>query len=173
MRMSEFRKEFHNNFVFVHTLPSDQFSCAYSSMANLLGGLSFGYGTLNCNQNFLNCKKRLPLLSFTPSRQAYPHGYLLDEGFHNMVACRLNPRLCFQSLSDWVETIGSNGWIPSEQPRGAEQQSFAPELCSDIHEMNPPTLMFNFLYLNKIAQADSVVQKGIEKLWPKLQEWFN
>lgn len=50
----------------------------------------------------------------SPSRFAFPRPFLWDDGFHNMLACKWNPYLCMQTISDWMETMDENGWIPRE-----------------------------------------------------------
>jgi mannosyl-oligosaccharide glucosidase len=69
--------------------------------------------------------------------------------------------------------MSPDGWIPREQPRGPELRSFIPGLKEDKQETNPPTLLWNFLYLHKIAQVNSTVYKGIGHLWPQLKVWFD
>jgi len=54
------------------------------------------------------------MLTHTPSRKGFPRPFLWDEGFHNMIACRMNPDICLQSLEDWVNTMSEDGWIPRE-----------------------------------------------------------
>lgn len=67
----------------------------------------------------------------------------------NMITCQQDKQLCIQTLQDWINTVSQDGWIPREQARGEEVYSFIPWLQEDNREANPPTFMFDFLYLMK------------------------
>lgn len=48
----------------------------------------------------------------------------------------------------------NEGWIPREQPRGEELRSYFPvnddKLYQNKRETNPPTFMFNLIYLDSM-----------------------
>lgn len=53
-------------------------------------------------------------------------------------------------ISSWLDTINEEGWIPREQPRGAEAKG----LCScpdfeakDNRDGNPPSLLLGISYI--------------------------
>lgn len=80
----------------------------------------------------------------SPSRNYFVRGFLWDEGFHNTVLTHHDPLLAMQIMSDWMETQFENGWIPREQMRGAESESFAPEYTVQIeNEGNPPAFILS------------------------------
>jgi hypothetical protein len=95
-KIREFEHTFHKNMIFKHFLFPKEKQCALAATSNVLGGLQFSYGDLHCKQDDqINCRTRLPMLSHTPSRLGFPRPFLWDEGFHNMISCRINPEICF------------------------------------------------------------------------------
>ena len=50
----------------------------------------------------------------TPSRKGFPRPFLWDDGFHNLLGCQWNNQICFQTLSDWFDSMADDGWIPRE-----------------------------------------------------------
>lgn len=104
------------------------------------------------------------MFGHTPSRLGFPRPFMWDEGFHNMLTCQMDKLLCLQSLEDWINTVSQDGWIPREQPRGEEVYSFIPWLKEDNREANPPTFMFDFIYLMKNGNAE--ITQRIQDLFP-------
>jgi mannosyl-oligosaccharide glucosidase len=100
--------------------------CAKSAFSNLMGGYILAYGDLYCETSEPACQDPKMMLTMTPSREGFPRPFLWDDGFHNMVACKWNPNLCLQTLSDWMSTMTEDGWIPREQARGDELRSYFP-----------------------------------------------
>ncbi|CAD8045852.1 unnamed protein product [Paramecium primaurelia] len=158
-----------NKFNFKKVFGTDN-KCAYSSFNNLMAGLLFTYGNLSCVINKDTCTAFKPMLSHTPSRFGFPRPFLWDEGFHNMIACKMNPDICLQSLEDWINTMSIDGWIPREQPRSEELRSYIPWLKEDPRESNPPTFFFNFEYL---IDNHPQYKERIGRIYLKLFSWYN
>ncbi len=61
------------------------------------------------------------LMSATPSRTAFPRGFLWDEGFHQLLAAQWDVKITVQVLSHWLGAMYSHnglGWIPREMILG-------------------------------------------------------
>lgn len=76
-----------------------------------------------------------------------------------------------QSLTDWMNTMSEDGWIPREQPRGDELRSYIPGLSEDKRESNPPTFFFNFELL--MGLDDPQIFERIKSLYPKIRLWYS
>lgn len=87
------------------------------------------------------------MFSHTPARIGFPRPFLWDNGFHKSIECMWDADVCLQELIDWFGTMNEDGWIPREQPRGAELRSYIPWLAENHNEANPPTLIFSLMYL--------------------------
>ena len=116
---------------------------------NLYGGVTFYFGRLY-TQNSLLIHRQDFSYTFTPSRLIFPRSFLWDDGFHQMVVVKYNPKIVIQMLEGWVRKIDTFGWIGREQIRGYEMSAMMPDstyIFQDWFEMNPPTLMLPILYL--------------------------
>ena len=170
--ISEFNTKFKKKFIFYKSIPSIQLECAKQSLTNLLGGLCYSYGNLDCNQKEDNSNDYFKsMLSHTPSRLGFPRPFLWDEGFHTLITSYWSPETSLQIISDWLSTVSENGWIPREQPRGPELKSYIPGLKQDNREANPPTLMFTLLKIRKSSLK--LFKKFIKFNWEKLKKWYN
>ena len=72
---------------------ADYRKCLNHAISNLFGGLTYKYGSLQIRQQSQPVNK--PIFSFTPSRQRFSWSFLWDDGFHNAVACRVQPQVSF------------------------------------------------------------------------------
>eukprot|EP01016_Furgasonia_blochmanni_P038008 TRINITY_DN4545_c0_g1_i1.p1 TRINITY_DN4545_c0_g1~~TRINITY_DN4545_c0_g1_i1.p1 ORF type:complete len:689 (-),score=121.57 TRINITY_DN4545_c0_g1_i1:111-2177(-) len=146
-------------------------NCSRLSLANLLGGLAYNYGRIRVVQPEENARQKpLPLLSFTPSRFGFPRGFLWDEGFHLLIACKWNKKLCLEIMKNWLNTMNDDGWIPREQARGAEAESYM-LIKEDTREGNPPALMLPIMVLASSANEDDEFEAFIRLYLPKLVTW--
>ncbi|CAD8112954.1 unnamed protein product [Paramecium sonneborni] len=148
-------------------------SCSISSFANLIGGFATSFGNIECEEANPICQQQKMMFTPTPSRFGFPRPFLWDDGFHNMIICRWKSQLCIQSLLDWFDTMSSNGWIPREQARSPEQKTAVPQafLAQKQSETNPPTFIFNFLYLDSLKNGE--IQQQVRKLYTKAIDWYH
>ncbi|KAF2846269.1 glycoside hydrolase family 63 protein [Plenodomus tracheiphilus IPT5] len=82
------------------------------------------------------------LLTFTPSRSAFPRGFLWDEGFHLLAVLEWDADLALEVLQSWLALMDADGWIAREQILGEEAEgSTPPEFVTQFpHIANPPTM---------------------------------
>eukprot|EP00607_Mallomonas_marina_P006495 CAMPEP_0182430786 /NCGR_PEP_ID=MMETSP1167-20130531/43329_1 /TAXON_ID=2988 /ORGANISM="Mallomonas Sp, Strain CCMP3275" /LENGTH=771 /DNA_ID=CAMNT_0024616265 /DNA_START=401 /DNA_END=2713 /DNA_ORIENTATION=+ len=115
-------------------------------------------------------REPISLLCTTPSRTAFPRGFLWDEGFHQLLVSAWEPRLSIEILSSWMSGMymcGSDGrrkpkqtwsrkktseetqaccgggWIPREMILGEEARGRVPKefITQRVNIANPPTLL--------------------------------
>ncbi|ETO25348.1 hypothetical protein RFI_11786 [Reticulomyxa filosa] len=69
-------------------------------------------------------------------------GFLWDEGFHQLIIGRYDPKLSIEIITSWLNTMDDNGWIAREQIVGEEARSRVPEAfqVQMPHIANPPTM---------------------------------
>ena len=126
--------------------------------------------------------KIISLLTCTPSRTAFPRGFLWDEGFHQLLVSSWSPTITMKVLNDWMAAmhfptssttndIGDDiikqcigGWIPREMILGAEASSRVPSefITQRPNIANPPTLLLVVEKLLKMAinTTDSCSSNG-------------
>lgn len=94
------------------------------------------------------------LFTASPSRTAFPRGFLWDEGFHQMLVSQWSPALSMEVISSWLQAMhfpcGDNvdascvgGWIPREMILGEEARRRVPEefIVQRLNIANPPTFL--------------------------------
>ena len=54
------------------------------------------------------------IFSFTPSRTRFGWSFLWDDGFHNAVASKIQPRLSATVIKSWLDSMNEQGWICRE-----------------------------------------------------------
>ncbi|KAI4696612.1 uncharacterized protein J4E88_000789 [Alternaria novae-zelandiae] len=143
-----------------------------NTFSNLLGGLGYFTGTAKVDtskkaiyaettanfwQKSVDAKKHTTpetkgpyeLLTHTPSRAAFPRGFLWDEGFHLLLVIEWDADLALEVIRDWLlNLMDDDGWIAREQILGAEAEGATPaEFITQFpHIANPPTM---FLVISK------------------------
>ncbi|KAI8934178.1 hypothetical protein NX059_008928 [Plenodomus lindquistii] len=82
------------------------------------------------------------LTTFTPSRSAFPRGFLWDEGFHLLQVLEWDADLALEVLQSWLALMDADGWIAREQVLGAEAERATPGgfIIQYPHIANPPTM---------------------------------
>lgn len=119
-----------------------------AAISNLFAGLSYSHGRVKTLADMTSSKptqNEYDLFTSTPSRSHFPRGFLWDEGFHLLLTCRWDKVLCMEIIKSWFSTMTVSGWIPREQSRGEEQESWLSGnkfLYQSELEANPPTILF-------------------------------
>ncbi|EAS00773.2 mannosyl-oligosaccharide glucosidase (macronuclear) [Tetrahymena thermophila SB210] len=155
---------------------NDKHNCTVFAVSNLLGGMTYKYGNLQYTQKEEERKSQpKSIFSFTPSRTRFGWPFLWDDGFHNAVASKFQPRLSAFVIKSWLDTMNEDGWICREQSRGEE----AFGLCScpafikkDNRDGNPPTLILAIEYFlrDHMDIAKELIQEGY---FSKLEKWYH
>ncbi|EGC37795.1 hypothetical protein DICPUDRAFT_53711 [Dictyostelium purpureum] len=155
--------------------PEYVYKVTKESLSSLIGGFGYWYGSSlfeSSSGRFLKTKP-VALYSATPSRTAFPRGFLWDEGFHQLVVSSFDIDLTIESLSHWFNIMNKNGWIPREQILGREAQSMVPDEFVKQSPIiaNPPTII---LAVNKLIELAEVHKKaGHKEEFDKIFEFIN
>ncbi|CAN9285008.1 unnamed protein product [Alternaria alternata] len=170
--LKSFDKNFATTFIPKTPFTTDQHRAfAQSTLSNLLGGLGYFTGTAKVDtskkaiyaettgnfwQKSVDARKHstpkmkgpYELLTHTPSRAAFPRGFLWDEGFHLLPVIEWDADLALEVIDDWLFLMDDDGWIAREQILGAEAEGGTPaEFVTQFpHIANPPTM---FLVISK------------------------
>jgi hypothetical protein len=139
-KKSEFDSKFEKAFPTGPNLKNRE-KCSKVSMASLLGGLNYMYGPIRTSESQGYVQEK-PMFSGTPSRTGFPRAFLWDDGFHNVLFCQYDKKICMSIIEHWLSTVFENGWIPREHIRGKECEEYANVafLVQLEKEGNPPTL---------------------------------
>ncbi|KAK5583883.1 hypothetical protein RB653_005487 [Dictyostelium firmibasis] len=135
---------------------SEIYKVTKESLSNLLGGFGYWYGSgITKKSEKIIKSKPVALFSATPSRPAFPRGFLWDEGFHQLLTSTFDVELTIESLSHWLNIMDENGWIPREQILGLEAASMVPEefRLQLPNIANPPSIILVINKLLEISQA--------------------
>ncbi|PVU96618.1 hypothetical protein BB559_002318 [Furculomyces boomerangus] len=106
--------------------------------------------------------KSKTLFTSTPSRSAFPRGFLWDEGFHQMLIGEFDNDISLEIIKSWFDTMDDDGWISREKILGEEARSRVPGEFQIQRKniANPPTLFM-------------AIQKYVYKLEEHLLEQEN
>ncbi|KAL4499136.1 hypothetical protein ABPG72_017038 [Tetrahymena utriculariae] len=155
---------------------SDNHNCTVFALSNLLGGMTYKYGNLQYTQKEEERRSQpQSIFSFTPSRTRFGWPFLWDDGFHNAVASKFQPKLSAFVIKSWLDSMNEDGWICREQSRGEE----AFGLCNcqqfikkDNRDGNPPTLILAIEYFMR-EHLDIVKELFNEGYFQKLEKWYH
>lgn len=119
------------------------------------------------------------LFTAVPSRSFFPRGFLWDEGFHQLLVCKWDRKLCTSALAHWLDLLNEQGWIPREQILGAEAEARvpAPFVVQRTTTANPPTLLLPLAALARTAflpeaeGGDPEVASFLRAALPRLRAW--
>lgn len=87
---------------------------ARHAISNLLGGITYFHG-----KSMIQVPSDLPgspqvvagpersLVTGVPSRSFFPRGFLWDEGFHQLVVSRWDPRLSRTIIKSWLTSMNA------------------------------------------------------------------
>jgi mannosyl-oligosaccharide glucosidase len=155
---------------------------ARAAMSAQLGGLGFFFGKSEIHENSGGGATSLrPLFTSVPSRSFFPRGFLWDEGFHQLLIGKWDPKIRRDVLSHWLATQDGSGWIPREQILGAEARSKVPDWAVPQHRThaNPPVFLIVVEELLDAADAAPGSAQSVEDVeWlkgtlPALEQWYN
>lgn len=143
-------------------------SAAKAALSSLLGGMGFFYGTPRIGDAldgsdsaddalaqigstpYMTHAEPIRLLSATPSRTAFPRGFLWDEGFHQMLIGHWDSSITTEVLAYWLDAMYKcdvseciGGWIPREMILGDAAVRRVPDefITQRVNIANPPTLL--------------------------------
>eukprot|EP00808_Paulinella_micropora_P029731 g55171.t1 len=133
---------------------------AQATLASLLGGIGYFYGDEVIQHPGMEqprLSNKHALFSATPSRAAFPRGFLWDEGFHQLLVSRWDHALSLEMLASWTALIDKQGWVAREQILGAEARRIVPEqfVVQSAAIANPPTQVLALHRLLQRARADA------------------
>ena len=118
-----------------------------------------------------------PLYTAVPSRSFFPRGFLWDEGFHNLLVSKWNPRISADILGHWMDLINVEGWIPREQILGPEARVKVPDEYVVQHNSNanPPTLLLTLHSMMESGETrrEKWFHDFLLRMWPRLQVWYD
>ncbi|XP_067641372.1 uncharacterized protein GCS1 [Eurosta solidaginis] len=160
---------------------ANEIKFAKEVVSNLIGGIGYFYGSSKVKSEYTPKPVpywRAPLYTAVPSRSFFPRGFLWDEGFHALLISSWDLDITLDIMCHWFDLLNVEGWIPRELILGAEALAKVPEEFVIQHNTNgnPPTF---FLTLDKILahHRQELSKNGrldiLEKLYPRLQVWFN
>jgi len=113
-----------------------------------------------------------PLYTAVPSRSFFPRGFLWDEGFHQLLVSRFNPKISIDSLCHWLDLLNKDGWIPREQILDEEARQRVPDpfIVQGTDRANPPTLL---LALDYLVSSEKLEKEQLQALYPRIKAWFS
>eukprot|EP00730_Choanoeca_flexa_P001456 TRINITY_DN10643_c0_g1_i3.p1 TRINITY_DN10643_c0_g1~~TRINITY_DN10643_c0_g1_i3.p1 ORF type:complete len:680 (+),score=135.02 TRINITY_DN10643_c0_g1_i3:113-2041(+) len=121
------------------------------------------------------------LMSGVPSRNYAPHGFIWDEGFHQLLIQRWTPKVTRTVLGYWLDSMNTDGYIPREQALDSETRAKVPHgmLVQDTDTANPPTW---FLVVERLLDDLEVMHDRkeasqmltwLKAAYPRLLAWFD
>lgn len=182
-RVKEFDDKFEARFqLSKKNFSREQTDFAKAAMSNMIGGMSYFYGSSKVQSRFL--KEPVDywasdLYTAVPSRSFFPRGFLWDEGFHQLLISQWDRSISTDAISHWLDLMNANGWIPREQILGREARKKVPDefVVQHSENANPPTL---FLAMQSILAGErkengrisKETETFLRKSYGRLQAWF-
>eukprot|EP01132_Coremiostelium_polycephalum_P004736 gene4736-5912_t len=185
------RKIYKNDLNKVRFIKNATFDISKTSLSSLLGGYGYWYGSSLSKNKSTGLTFKLPpvaLFSASPSRPAFPRGFLWDEGLHQLLVSSFDVDLTIETLSHWFNLMNENGWIPREQILGDEALSMVPsEFQIQLPTIaNPPTLimtinkLLDFVQDHKLNPNSVTTAEDVEKIesflrdaYPRIVRYYN
>ena len=173
-RIQTFDREFEHKFGLKSKgFNKTQISFAKSILSEMLGSIAFFNGNQSVDSPGMKSPKwygPLQMLSAVPSRSVFPHPFLWDEGFHNLLIQRWNSSLTLSIMKSWFNLMNINGWIPREITIGNELISWFGSFNTQ-HETNanPPSFL---LTIDSLMRNNQIDTNYLKTLYPRLKAWF-
>ncbi|UMM28471.1 hypothetical protein L5515_011298 [Caenorhabditis briggsae] len=175
-RTYNFNKKYENAFQLGgKNYTKNQLKMAKVAISNMLGSMGYWYGHNRVVfNNLIHPYGPHAFFSAVPSRPFFPRGFLWDEGFHQMLIRKMDPKMTLEVIVSWMNVMDTSGWIPREMIVGSEAEAKVPaEFIPQRPDVaNPPTL---FYVMDKLIHDERTISRysGILKLlYPRLEKWF-
>ncbi|XP_037383574.1 mannosyl-oligosaccharide glucosidase [Talpa occidentalis] len=181
---ASFRERFEKTFQLKEKgLSLEEQALGQTALSGLLGGIGYFYGQglvlpdTGVEGPELKADPALfppvPLFTAVPSRSFFPRGFLWDEGFHQLVIQRWDPRLTQEALGHWLGLLNADGWIGREQVLGDEARARVPRefLVQRAAHANPPTLLLPIAHM--LEGGDPADLAFLHRAFPRLRAWFS
>ena len=179
-----FRERFEKTFRLKEKgLSPEEQALGQAALSGLLGGVGYfyGQGLVLPDMEVEGSEQKMdpvlfpsvPLFTAVPSRSFFPRGFLWDEGFHQLVIQRWDPRLTREAIGHWLGLLNADGWIGREQVLGDEARARVPSefLVQRTAHANPPTLLLPVAHmLDCGGPADLAF---LRRAFPRLRAWFS
>ncbi|XP_058808158.1 uncharacterized protein LOC131673840 isoform X1 [Phymastichus coffea] len=157
----------------------DEINFAKLAFSNMIGSIGYFYGSAQVQSIYTDDPVpywKAPLYSAVPSRSFFPRGFLWDEGFHGLLLSSWDLDVEMDIISHWFDLMNVEGWIPREMILGEEALAKVPnEFVTQVNtNANPPTFFITLQYIleHKRGELLSKHLHLLEKLYPRLQTWF-
>ncbi|XP_043492763.1 mannosyl-oligosaccharide glucosidase GCS1 [Polistes fuscatus] len=179
------RKLFDEKFENIFKLKSkgysnEEISFAKMAFSNMIGSIGYFYGSSQVQSTYTKGPVpywKAPLYTAVPSRSFFPRGFLWDEGFHGLLISTWDLEIELDIISHWFDLMNIEGWIPREMILGPEALAKVPdEFVTQMNtNANPPTFFLTLHYILEHKQQELLDKHYhlLDKLYPRLQAWFN
>lgn len=179
-----FRERFEKTFQLKEKgLSPEEQALGQGALSGLLGGIGYFYGQslVLPDMEVEGSDQKVdpvlfpsvPLFTAVPSRSFFPRGFLWDEGFHQLVIQRWDPRLTWEAIGHWLGLLNADGWIGREQVLGDEARARVPSefLVQRTAHANPPTLLLPVAHM--LDGGDPADLAFLRRAFPRLHAWFS
>ncbi|KAI3908182.1 hypothetical protein MKW98_029483 [Papaver atlanticum] len=189
-KQKEFDEKFNRLFNLTDKVSSEAVTVGRAALGNLIGGIGYFYGqskiSLTQDMRDKHGKDFVPywpaeMYTAVPGRTTFPRGFLWDEGFHQLLICRWDIKICLDIIGHWLDMMNVDGWIPRELVLGTEALSKIPEEYVAQHPTNgnPPTLflalkdLVNGTSRNQFTTSESnEITSFLDSAFVRLEAWF-
>ncbi|UXI21577.1 arrestin domain-containing protein 2 [Sarcoptes scabiei] len=173
-RQQNFNKEFSRKFS-LDSFDKNVIDFARITLSSAIGSIGYFYGYSLVDSNRIKEARNygpIQLLTVCPSRSVFPRGFLWDEGFHQLLISRWDPKLSMMIIKSWFSLMNEDGWIPREVILGDEAISRVPQefLVQHSNVANPPSLLFA---IESLIDSETFDQQWLKEIYPRLHRWFD
>ena len=146
---------------------------AKAALANTIGSIGYFYGS-NLLDDGTWTSPPGSLLTGVPSRSFFPRGFFWDEGFHQLLVSKFNPKLAQEVIESWLTRFDSSGWVAREQVLGLEAIERVPFqfLAQNRTFANPPTLLLAVESLLDVQQTSKEFAQHVFDVFMKHRDWL-